>query len=522
MRKMALIAMAAILVALLAGCAGGEEVDETTPVISSVSVSNITETGAAIAWNTNEPATSQVEYGATISYGSTTPLDSTLVTSHSVGLSGLNPDISYHYRVRSKDASANEAISGDYTFTTGPVAEKIEVHLTEWAVVDDFGTAALRLGFTTTSDVEFHLTNPDGVETDSAPVGEWEREAKLELAGYYEVPDSGQYILTVKDALGETITTETFEFIGADVTISEVSPTWEYGWDWGYYSLEDIQFKTSNDGDLPAYVSDCELSVDIVGESIYFGEVVLPGKKKIFSESVFLSEVTPGQKSMSLELTDDADRVVGSYSSTVTPMISDQTQFQLTDWTVVDYNGEAGLRLTFTTTGDVEITLANPDGVETDSVRINNGFGNTTLVMSGYYEVPDAGQYELTVKDAVDSVIARETFEFAGADVTISELLLTWRYYEDPIYYVLEHVSFTVANYGDLLCYISTGRLTVDSKEYIPVMMQAMLFPGEEQTFDWLPVLSQIMPGDREVTLELRDAAGKVVVSYSVVVMPSE
>ena len=92
------------------------------PVISSVQSSGITTTGATITWTTDITSTSQVEYGLTTSYGSSSPLDSNLVTSHSVTLSGLAQSTTYHYRVRSTKGSGT-ATSGDYTFTTlGPPA----------------------------------------------------------------------------------------------------------------------------------------------------------------------------------------------------------------------------------------------------------------------------------------------------------------------------------------------------------------------------------------------------------------
>src|SRR2546428_3751082 len=61
-----------------------------------------------------------MEYGPTMSYGSLTPLDSGLVTAHSVALSALTPGTLYHYRVRSRDAAGNLAVSGDFTFATLP------------------------------------------------------------------------------------------------------------------------------------------------------------------------------------------------------------------------------------------------------------------------------------------------------------------------------------------------------------------------------------------------------------------
>jgi len=91
--------------------------DTTPPVISSVAATGQVG-GFKVTWNTDEPATSQVEYGLTTSYGSLTPLDPTLVTSHSVTVTGLARRTTYHYRVRSKDAAGNESVSGDYTVKT--------------------------------------------------------------------------------------------------------------------------------------------------------------------------------------------------------------------------------------------------------------------------------------------------------------------------------------------------------------------------------------------------------------------
>src|SRR6185312_5799104 len=60
-------------------------------------------TAATIAWTTNEAADSQVEYGPTTAYGSSTTLDTSLVTGHSQALSGLSPGTLHHYRVKSRD-----------------------------------------------------------------------------------------------------------------------------------------------------------------------------------------------------------------------------------------------------------------------------------------------------------------------------------------------------------------------------------------------------------------------------------
>ncbi len=87
---------------------------DATPVISAVAAGSIT----VITWTTDKPADSQVEYGATTAYGLSSGLNTAMTTSHSVALSGLTANTLYHFRVRSKDAGDNLAVSADSTFTT--------------------------------------------------------------------------------------------------------------------------------------------------------------------------------------------------------------------------------------------------------------------------------------------------------------------------------------------------------------------------------------------------------------------
>lgn len=91
--------------------------DDTPPVISNIQVVDITETSARITWETDEPATSVVNYGLDATYG-TELSDSALVTEHSIIVTGLDPGTLYHFKVGSADDSGNYAESGDETFTT--------------------------------------------------------------------------------------------------------------------------------------------------------------------------------------------------------------------------------------------------------------------------------------------------------------------------------------------------------------------------------------------------------------------
>ncbi len=97
--------------------------DTAPPILSGISGNNTFNTGAVIQWNTNEAATSLVEYGTSPGYGSFSPLNNNRVTAHSRTLSGLSPATLYHYRVISTDLADNKATSADFTFTTTSIPD---------------------------------------------------------------------------------------------------------------------------------------------------------------------------------------------------------------------------------------------------------------------------------------------------------------------------------------------------------------------------------------------------------------
>jgi len=74
--------------------------------------------GAVISWSTDDPSSSQVQWGLTTAYGSTSTLDATLEVDHSVAIDGCTPETVYHYKVLSVSASGS-AESADQTLTTG-------------------------------------------------------------------------------------------------------------------------------------------------------------------------------------------------------------------------------------------------------------------------------------------------------------------------------------------------------------------------------------------------------------------
>src|SRR6266481_154926 len=108
--------------AFLSGCTGLVSGANTTPstlAITNVQTTSITTSSSQIVWATNVPANSSVDYGTTTAYGNSTPVDSAMVTSHQVTLSGLAAGTTYYYQVNSTDSKGNNGHGGNRLKTAG-------------------------------------------------------------------------------------------------------------------------------------------------------------------------------------------------------------------------------------------------------------------------------------------------------------------------------------------------------------------------------------------------------------------
>ena len=120
--------IAVFLILALLSCpvyAATQEASTLSLQLSDISASNIGYHSATISWKTKGLADSLVEYDTTTDYGYSV-YSPTLVSEHSISLSGLSTSTTYHYRVKSVTADGSEAISDDYTFTTLSPAEEEE------------------------------------------------------------------------------------------------------------------------------------------------------------------------------------------------------------------------------------------------------------------------------------------------------------------------------------------------------------------------------------------------------------
>jgi hypothetical protein len=130
--------------------------DTTAPVISAVNAAAAT-SSATITWNTDEPADSRISYGTAPTALAPGPADAALDSTHMLTLTGLSPNTTYYYRVRSEDGSGNNTTwpppaSPPASFTTKDTLSFWDNSATP-AVLADSDSSAVELGLKFRSDV---------------------------------------------------------------------------------------------------------------------------------------------------------------------------------------------------------------------------------------------------------------------------------------------------------------------------------------------------------------------------------
>ncbi len=97
--------------------------DTTPPIITNVTVTNITNNSATVKWNTDEIADSVVKYGKASGIYTETERNPLFVGNHTIALTKLSPRTKYYFVVNNTDRSGNSAESLEYCFTTTGIFE---------------------------------------------------------------------------------------------------------------------------------------------------------------------------------------------------------------------------------------------------------------------------------------------------------------------------------------------------------------------------------------------------------------
>jgi len=140
------------------------------PAISGIAVSGISTSTATITWNTDLPATTQVVYGTTTSYGSSSAYDDTASTTHSVTLTSLAEGTLYHFAAKSGNVTATTT-SSDQSFVTQSTASSTPLVVTGTDTVSSTATADNT--YANGWKWVMHLTVPDNEDAFHIKFSDW-------------------------------------------------------------------------------------------------------------------------------------------------------------------------------------------------------------------------------------------------------------------------------------------------------------------------------------------------------------
>ncbi len=157
----------------------------TPPTISNISSSVSTST-ALITWKTDKLSDSKVNYGSTTSYGQTAT-SSTLTIDHSLNISGLTPNTTYHYQIVSSDANSNTATSTDNTLTTlylsisikNDITPPVISSVTASTVSDTQATVTWTTNELSTSQVSYGASSSYSSQTNKDPNPTYQHSATI-------------------------------------------------------------------------------------------------------------------------------------------------------------------------------------------------------------------------------------------------------------------------------------------------------------------------------------------------------
>ena len=109
--------------------------DTLSPLITNVTIENISDNSATIKWDTNEISIGIIKYGTTTETYPFSKKDDFFIYNHNITLTELQPATTHYFIINCSDQSGNWAKTIEYTFmTTGP---KITVNLSLPIIPED-------------------------------------------------------------------------------------------------------------------------------------------------------------------------------------------------------------------------------------------------------------------------------------------------------------------------------------------------------------------------------------------------
>ena len=188
--------------------------------------------------------------------------------------------------------------------------------LTGWEVTTN-AVVSIEFTYTTDKSVEVVLINPKGEETDVVYLSKEATRGKISMTPFGVTPIPGTYRMIVT-YLGSKVAEYNLTFVGAKISIGEISFVWKY-YEWlKEYNLENLSIEIVNDGDLPAYVGRVSVRIDEEEINGFVMDWINPGRALISEEFIFWLTKPAGTYTVMIQVEDGRGNILAEKMTSIT------------------------------------------------------------------------------------------------------------------------------------------------------------------------------------------------------------
>jgi hypothetical protein len=188
------------------------------PKIESVKISNITLNAATISWSSTTASTSNINYGESVSYGSSVQEQSgSQTTNHTLNITNLKDSSKYHFQITGIDTDNTALTSDDYSFNT---LTKPSISGLTYEPVTDAPTTTLKFNFKTniptTTIISYQINSAN---TKNQSNSDYQQDHEMII---HDLADASTYTFQAKgvDQYGNTVQSDKKTF----TTLNDTRP----------------------------------------------------------------------------------------------------------------------------------------------------------------------------------------------------------------------------------------------------------------------------------------------------------
>lgn len=193
------------------------------------------------------------------------------------------------------------------------------------------------------------------------------------------------------------------------------------------------------------------------------------------------------------------------------------TSFSLVSWNVINDEDFASLNITFSSSGNTNIKLLNPNSLLLDSELFyrseENQYATFHLAESRHSVKP--GRYTLLVYDENNNEIFSKKFNFKDSDISIlSCSQIWWDHFTFKGRYSLLSLKLNIRNNGDAPSYPDNIKIFMDSEEITGLVIPSVIMPGEDRYIDSF-IYREAEPDNNTFDIHLKDIDGNIIATNS-------